>query len=75
MNAVAIASNGKRVISGSRDKTLKVWDFDRKQVIASLTMDGMLQCCAIATDKMEIVAGDEFGVVHFLRLEEMQMSG
>ncbi len=61
--------DGKWAISGSTDHTLKIWDLESRQVIASFIGDGAIQCCAIAPDGVTIVAGEASGRVHFLRLE------
>ena len=67
--AVAIAPDGKRVISGSRDNTLKVWDLETREIITSFTGESPITCCAVAPDGVTIVAGEASGRVHFLRLE------
>jgi WD40 repeat protein len=69
VSAVALSPDGTKVISGSRDNTLKVWHLDTGEVIASFTGDGALTCCAFAPDSVTIVADDALGRVHFLRLE------
>ncbi|MEG4099510.1 WD40 repeat domain-containing protein, partial [Microcoleus sp. Pol17_C1] len=71
VNAVAVTPDGKRAISGSDDKTLKVWDLSSGNLIASFTGESSIACCAIAPDGVTIVAGDASGRVYFLRLEGM----
>jgi WD40 repeat protein len=61
-----VTLDGKRVISGSRDKTLKVWDLETGAVLAEFTADGQNCACAISADGKTIVAGDWLGRVHFL---------
>ena len=56
-------------VSASWDKTLKVWDLDTGLPIATFHCEGEAHCCAFA-DQRRIVAGDEFGRVYFLVLEE-----
>ena len=68
VNAVAIAPDGKRAISSSRD-TLKIWDLLSGKEVASFSGDAEFECCAIAPDGVTVVAGDRSGRVHFLRLE------
>ncbi|MDT9296124.1 MAG: WD40 repeat domain-containing protein, partial [Arthrospira platensis PCC 7345] len=69
VNAVAIAPDGKRAVSASDDKTLKLWDLATGEEIASFTADAGFWACAVAPDGAGVVAGDESGRVHFLRLE------
>lgn len=71
VNAIAFSPDGKHIISGSHDSTLKVWDWQTGEVIASFTGDIGILCCAIAGDRLTIVAGDASGQVHFLQLEGM----
>ncbi|MBD0340551.1 MAG: WD40 repeat domain-containing protein, partial [Microcoleus sp. Co-bin12] len=72
VKAVAITPDGKRAISGSTDKTLKVWDLSSGNVIASFAGESSIASCAIAPDGVTIVAGDESGRVYFLRLEGVE---
>jgi len=71
VNAVAITPDGRKAVSASDDKTLRVWDLTSGEEIACFTEDGALTCCAVAPDGVTIVAGEESGRVHFLRLEGM----
>jgi len=74
VNAVAVTPDSKQVISASDDNTLKVWNLETGEVIASFTGEYPLSCCAVAPDGVTIVAGEESGRVHFLRLEGMEAS-
>jgi hypothetical protein len=49
--------------------TLKVWDLETGEVLATFTCDNALCCCAYSEALKLIVAGDTGGHVHFLRLE------
>jgi WD40 repeat protein len=68
VNAVVATPDGKRAISASEDKTVKVWDLEAGTVIATFTCDAAAHCCAFVDDR-RIVAGDASGRVHFLSLE------
>ena len=70
INAVAVTPDGRRAISTSRDNTLKVWDLQSGQLIASFTGENDMWVCVVAPDGVIIVAGEQSGRTHFLRLEE-----
>jgi WD40 repeat protein len=67
-----VTVDGKQVISASSDNTLILWDLATGKVIASFTGESPIDCCAVALDGLIIVAGDQLGQVHFLRLEGME---
>ncbi len=71
VNAVAVSPDGEKVISGSRDKTVKVWDINNGRLINSFTGDSYIPCCAITPDGSTIIAGEASGQLHFLRLQEL----
>ena len=71
VNAVAVTPDGQRAISASDDKTLKVWDLTSGECLATFTADAAVWACSCAPDGLTIVAGDEGGRVHFLRLENL----
>jgi len=66
---VAITADGRRVVSASYDKTLKVWDLETGALICTFNCDGRVDCAAVAPDGRTFVAGDAGGRVYFLRLE------
>lgn len=69
VTSVALSVDGKRAVSASWDRTLKIWDMEIGEVIAGIGGDSEIDCCAIAPDGQTIVTGDGTGRVHFLRLE------
>ena len=72
VHAVAVTPDGRRAISASDDQTLRVWDLDTGKTVATFTGDSGMWCCAVAPDGVTIVAGEQSGRVHFLRLVEPQ---
>ncbi|NVB37559.1 hypothetical protein G6O69_06925 [Pseudenhygromyxa sp. WMMC2535] len=65
--ALAVLPDG-RVVSGSRDNTLRVWDIDSGQTI---TIHGDASYMSIAViSQHQLVAGDDVGNVHFIILPE-----
>ncbi|MFP5272998.1 WD40 repeat domain-containing protein [Coleofasciculus sp.] len=75
VNSVAVTPDGKRVVSGAEDYTLKVWDLETRKIVASFKGDGELLACAVAPDGITIVAGEASGRLHFLRLENSNAFG
>jgi transcriptional regulator with XRE-family HTH domain len=69
VNAVAMTPDGRRAISASWDRTLKVWDLDSGALLATFVGDGGFLACVVAPDGRTVIAGDQLGRVHFLRLE------
>ncbi|MGK7931372.1 MAG: WD40 repeat domain-containing protein [Microcystaceae cyanobacterium] len=74
INSVAVTSDDKIIISGSTDKTVKVWDIKTGNCIATFTAEAAITCVAVAPDNVAIVAGDAIGRVHFLKLMNAQSS-
>ncbi len=62
--------DGQRAVSASDDNTVKVWDLETGEVLATFTCDSAAHCCAFSEALKLIVAGDAGGHLHFLRLEE-----
>lgn len=67
---MAVTLDGRRAISASEDKTLRVWDLEMGKTEATFTGDSGMWCCAVAPDGVTIVAGESSGRVHFLRFVE-----
>ena len=67
MSAVALSTDGRTVVSGSWDKTLKVWDLINYQLKASFFADAAIQGVDL-TNTDRIIAGDQGGQIHWLRL-------
>ena len=64
---MAVSLDGRRGVSASWDNTLKLWDLKTGAVLDAFTCDASAQSCAF-TGEHSIVAGDEAGRVHFLKL-------
>ena len=69
VTAIALTPDGKTVISGSRDDTIKIWDLVTGEEIATFTGESPIKCCAVAPDGVTIVAVEQSGKLHFLRLQ------
>lgn len=51
------------------DNTVRVWDLNNGNIIATFTADAPLRACVVSPDGKTIVDVDEWRQVHFLRLE------
>ena len=65
---MAVTADGRRALSASDDKTLKMWDLETGLVLAAFTCDAAVRCVSIGMRM--IAAGDDLGRVHFLSLHE-----
>jgi len=65
--AATVAGFGFGKMSGAPDRTLKVWDLDSGELVASFTGESALQDCIIVEDGVTFVAGP-----HILRLEGVE---
>lgn len=69
VNAVAVTSDGRLVVSGSYDGTLKLWELASGMMLATFTADHILLCVATASDHL-FVAADTGGTLHIIELAE-----
>ena len=65
VSGCAFSPDGTLIVSASDDRTLKVWDSETGQTLATLFADGPMLCCVVYGGM--IVAGGGRGV-YFLRL-------
>jgi WD40 repeat protein len=68
-NFLGVTVDEKRAVSVSDHRTLKVWNLETGLPLAAFRCDAGVMCCTFA-DGQTIVAGDDSGRLHFLRLEE-----
>jgi WD40 repeat protein len=71
VNAVAVTPDGRRAVSGSEDHTVRVWDLENGEVLASFCGEGAIRACSIVGDGSTIIAGEDSGKVHILRVENI----
>ena len=67
MTGYAFSPDGKLIVSASTDRTLKVWDSETGQTLATFFADGPMYCCAVYGEM--IAVGGARGV-YFLRLAQ-----
>ena len=68
--SVAVTSDGRRAVSASDDRTLRVWDLETGEEQAAVALDGALWSVSVAPDGVTIVTGDRVGNVYCLRYVE-----
>jgi WD40 repeat protein len=66
--SVAISQDGKYALSGSYDRSLKLWDLSKTKRIALLIAEAPITSVACASSERLIIAGDMGGVFTFSRL-------
>lgn len=68
VSGIALSGNGKTAVSVSwQDNRLDVWDVDDvNRSTALISTNGSFRCAANSADGRFIVAGDGFGMVHFI---------
>jgi WD40 repeat protein len=64
-----VTPEGQRAVSASTDQTLKLWELETEEVLATFTSDGRALCCAFCEALKLILAGDIGGHFHILHLE------
>ena len=69
VSALAFSPDSILACSASWDRTLQVWEIKTGKLIAAFSSDDFWCSCTFAGDSSRILAGDEFGCVHFLYLE------
>ncbi|MBD2343633.1 WD40 repeat domain-containing protein [Anabaena subtropica] len=70
INAVAITSDSKTLISTSDDKTIKVWNLNPPKLLSTLPKQkDELLCVAIANNNQTLVSGDKEGNVQIWNLQ------
>ena len=69
VHAESVCGEGRRAISASMDNTLKVWDLEKGEEVATFHAGAPVLSFAIS-GRSRIVAGDRLGRVHFLELVE-----
>ena len=69
VEAVALTPDGRYAMSGSKDKTIKVWDWQQGTLAASFAGEGAMMTLTITPHDRTVIAGDEVGRMYFLRLE------
>jgi WD40 repeat protein len=67
--AVAASADGQWAVSGLEDGTLVVWNLTSGNALHTFRGEAPMNAVAVTPDGRTIVAGDNFGRMHFLRLD------
>jgi len=70
VKAVVLTPDGRWAVSGSEDRTLRVWDLESGKEIMNFTGERHISSCAFSLDERTIVAGDKSGRLHVLQVVE-----
>ena len=70
VTSVAISSDNKYIVSGSRDNTIKIWNLESGQEIKTLAgHNGSVRSVAISSDSKYIVSGSDDNTIKIWNLE------
>jgi len=75
VRSVAVTPDGRRAVSASDDRTLRVWDIETGGELAKIALDGAVWAVAVAPNGTTIVAGDAGGNVYCLEYVEGREDG
>jgi hypothetical protein len=68
--SMAVSPDGRRIVSGSDDDTVAVWDLESGHRLASLMLEGQVLCVAWHPDGRSILVADGHGNLYRLDYRE-----
>lgn len=68
IKSCAFFPDGKRIVSGSCDKTLSIWNVDKEREIMTFCLEGQCLSCSVSPDGSRIVCGDDRGNFYIFKL-------
>jgi WD40 repeat protein len=75
VTTAAVSPDGSWVVSGSRDRNLKLWDLQSAQITASVTLPAEVRCCFFLLDGQSVVAVDGLGRLGCYSVPELAEQG
>jgi WD40 repeat protein len=74
VNSVAITSDNKKIVSGSNDKTIKIWDIDTGEVLKTLIEHSdNVNSVAITSDNKKIVSGSNKSTISISDIDTCEL--
>jgi WD domain, G-beta repeat len=70
VTSVAVLADGRRALSASDDRTLRLWDLETGVALARLIFDAVTTTLALSPQQGRIVVGDGLGRIHVVELIE-----
>lgn len=74
ITGIDVTSDWRFAVSGSDDRTVKVWDLEKRKNLATYYADGAITCVHVVNSNT-FVAGGYDGGVHILTYEESHIMG
>jgi WD40 repeat protein len=66
--SVSPMPNGRRAVSASRDRSPKVWDVEKGQLLGTWLGDHAMETCGMGVTSRLVGSGDRTDGIHILRL-------
>jgi len=74
VSAVAFTPDGARVVSGSVDRTVRIWDTSTWRTVRSTSVPSALVCVAVSPDGTRALAGSKDGKLRELNIETGELT-
>jgi serine/threonine protein kinase len=71
--AVAISPNGKTLVNGSEDKSIKIWDFNTKNLLNVIQEKSGVRSIDISPNGQTLVSGSNDGTIRILDLKTKEL--
>jgi WD40 repeat protein len=68
VNSVTVLPDGRRALSGSTDKTLRLWDLETGAELTCLTFDAVPFALKWSEQMGAVIVGDGLGLIHVVEL-------